>query len=158
MKFSRSEAKQWLGRLTLIPDREQVILGLGTGVHVLEFAKETPGLVFVIDPRSSLVAEFLRLYESDQTTHPEFQKIRAGGYHDIMTQLHDQRFQVQQYRPCWGSLTEEFINILDLLNLRHPETAGAKYSIEQKSPNSLVSLADIKSTQDEILLLQELIR
>ncbi|MBK7960538.1 MAG: hypothetical protein IPK04_04580 [Bdellovibrionales bacterium] len=158
MKCLRVEANQWFKRLTLIPNRTQVILGLGAGIHVLEFAKQTEGPIFVIDPRRPLVAEFFSRQEFNPVTQPEFRRIHAGSYEQILPLLEGRRFQVQQYRPCWNSFTEDFITILDSLNLRHPTTASAKHSIEQMPPYDLVSLSAIKSTDDKILLLQELIQ
>lgn len=158
MKCLRTEANQWFKRLTLIPSRTQVILGLGAGIHVLEFAKQTEGPIFVIDPRRPLVTEFFSRPEFNPISQPEFKRIQAGSYEQILPLLGDRRYQVQQYRPCWNTLTEEFINILDLLNLRHPTTASARHSIEQMPPHDLVSLTAIKSTNDKILLLQELIQ
>lgn len=158
MRSPISEANQWISRLNLIPNRAQVILGLGMGVHVFEFAKITEEPIFVIDPRNFLVAKFERLPQFEQFLGAESRRIQVGGYPSIFSQLRETRYQVQQYRPCWGDLTEEFINTLDLLNLRNLETAAAKYIIHPQRRNELVSLADIEAPSDQIRLLQELVR
>lgn len=149
---AREEAVKWVNHHSFRA-RHVVILGLGAGLHIIEWMKAHPqAMVTVIDTHAALVAPFLSRPDVDRQrlevlTIDSFEGLLS---HEVMEEIALEMPPVLAFQPAWGLRKELFQKFFGLLTARSAE--GLRYflarfgfhgAIEVSEDQRLLTIKDL---------------